>query len=349
MKSRFIRTSIMVGPVLLLIIIAASLWEAGFLTPNADKPLEPLEKINVGTAPNSLSGPLYVAKDQGFDKQYGLDINIKACSSGEDAINHLRDGRIDVACCAEFVLVSEILAGVRDLRCFGVFCSGSVHELIARRDRGISRPANLRGKRIGVPLVHSARFFLARFLALHQISLQDLTLVDFRPSELADALASGKVDAVMAWEPLSFVIKKRVGNNAVIWPGQEGQDLYWLLVSREEVLQKKGPALEKLLQALEQAVHFTMENPQTARNIISQRAKIPIADLRTAGFQLTCDLFLDQALLLAMEDQARWMIQNGLTNQKQVPYFLAYIDADILLKTNPKAVRLVLPGKGGPG
>jgi ABC-type nitrate/sulfonate/bicarbonate transport system substrate-binding protein len=346
MKSRFTRTMIVVGPVVLLIIMAGSLWEAGFFIPKA-KPIGPFEQINVGSALNSLRGLLYIAQNQGFDKQYRLDIHLKTCSSGQDAINDLQAGRIDVACCAEFVLVSEIMAGVRDLRCFGVFCSGSVHELIAQRDRGINRPEDLRGKTIGVPLVHSASFFLGRFLSLHQISLKEVTLVDLRPSELAEALAGGKVDAVMAWEPRSFDIEQRLGDNAVIWPGQEGQDLFWLLVSREEIIQKKRPSLEKLARALARAAIFAGEKPGAARKIVAQQTKVAVTCLE-AG-RCSYGLFLDQALLLAMEDQARWMIRNGLTKQKQVPYFLAYLNADILLKTNPKVVRLVLPGKGRPG
>jgi ABC-type nitrate/sulfonate/bicarbonate transport system substrate-binding protein len=349
MKNRFTMTMIVVGPVLLLIIIAGFLWQSGFLTPQSCKSAGTPTKINVGTALNSLSGLLYVAQDQGFDKECGLEIHLKPSSSGQGAINDLQAGRIDVACCAEFVLVSEVLAGARNLRCFGVFCSGSVHEVIARRDKGISRIEDLRSKNIGVPWVHSARFFLARFLTLHQISLKEINLVDVRPSELADALAGGKVDAVMAWEPLSFNIEKRLDENAVTWPGQEGQDLNWLSVSREDVLQKKRPALEKLEKALSQAAHFAGKNPQAVKEIVSQRTKIPLADLQASKFSLNYGLFLDQALLLAMEDQARWMIQNGLSNQKQVPYFLDYIDADILLKINPRAVRLVLPGKGRTG
>ena len=33
-------------------------------------------------------------------------------------------------------------------------------------------------------------------------------------------------------------------------------------------------------------------------------------------------LSLDQTLIIAMEDEARWMISNNLTAEKQVPNFL---------------------------
>jgi hypothetical protein len=67
--------------------------------------------------------------------------------------------------------------------------------------------------------------------------------------------------------------------------------------------------------------------------------------LQPGKFSINFELFLDQGLLLVMEDQARWMIQNRLTEQTKVPNYLDYIDPGPLLKADPKAVRLVIPGK----
>ena len=54
---------------------------------------------------------------------------------------------------------------------------------------------------------------------------------------------------------------------------------------------------------------------------------------------------LDQGLLLAMEDQARWMISNKLTDRTQVPNYLNYIDAEALLKVDPKTVAWCCPAR----
>jgi NitT/TauT family transport system substrate-binding protein len=47
-----------------------------------------------------------------------------------------------------------------------------------------------------------------------------------------------------------------------------------------------------------------------------------------------------------MEDEARWMIQNRLTDKTQVPNYLDYLATEALGQVNPKAVRLVLPVPG---
>jgi NitT/TauT family transport system substrate-binding protein len=52
-------------------------------------------------------------------------------------------------------------------------------------------------------------------------------------------------------------------------------------------------------------------------------------------------LTLPQALLLAMEDQARWMIENKLTSQTAIPNYFDYIYLDGLKAVKPEAVTII--------
>jgi NitT/TauT family transport system substrate-binding protein len=324
-------------PLFLLTLCAGTLWETGCSR------REPPEKIIIGTNLIGMNGLLYIAKSQKYDKEHGLEITIEPYDTGRDAAREVRSGRIDLACCAEFVLVNEIFTSAHNLRCLAILSSGDIHALIAHRNKGINRPEDLRGKTIGVPKGTSAEFYLGRFLTFNYIALREVTIVDINLFDLADALAAGKVDAVLAWEPVTHDILKRVGNNAIEWPAQEGQDFYWLLVTREDVIQNQKARLEKLFRALSQAAEFAREQPAAARAIIAQWTKVPLADLQAGKYPKKYELFLDQALLLAMEDQARWMIGNKLTDQTGVPNYLHYIDAEALAKVKPQAVRLIIP------
>ncbi|MCK9375692.1 MAG: ABC transporter substrate-binding protein [Syntrophobacterales bacterium] len=300
----------------------------------------PPEKITIGTNLNAMIGLIFITKTQGYDKDHNLEIILKGYQTGLESVRELKAGRLDLASCAEFALVEEIFAGGADLRCLATISSGEVDELIARRDQGVNRPGDLKGKAIGVPRKTSAEFFLGRFLTFNHISLGEVRVVDVNPFDLADTLAAGKVDAVLIWEPITHDIKKKLGNNTVAWPAQEGQQVYRLLLSREEVVKTKAAALEKLMRALAQAAEFAREQPAAARAIVSQWLKVPVTDLQAPK---KYDLFLEQVLLLAMEDQARWMIENKLTDQTRVPNYLEYIDAEVLLKVTPQAVRIIIP------
>jgi hypothetical protein len=45
--------------------------------------------------------------------------------------------------------------------------------------------------------------------------------------------------------------------------------------------------------------------------------------------------------VLAMEDEARWMIANNLTNAKTIPDFGNYISTDSLDAVNPGSVNII--------
>ncbi len=333
--------SAILGPALALMVITGYLGHTG-CSPQAGPP----EKIAIGTNLNEMVGLLFIAEKQGFYQAQGLEAVIKEYQTGLAPLKDLEEGRLDLASCAEFALAGEVLAGrAEKLRCLAVIAAGEVDFLIARRDRGITRPEDLRAKTVGVPRKTSAEFFLAGFLTLNNIALGDVTVVDVRPGEMADALAGGKVDAVLVWAPVTDGIIKKLGNNAVVWPAQGGQNVYRLLVTREEVIRTRGAVLERLLRALDRAADFLERQPEAGKGIIAQRLQVSTADLQSGKAPINYEPFLDQGLLLAMEDQARWLIKNRLTDKSQVPNFLNYIHAEPLSHVDPKAVRLVLPGK----
>ena len=51
-------------------------------------------------------------------------------------------------------------------------------------------------------------------------------------------------------------------------------------------------------------------------------------------------LTLDQSLLIAMEDEGRWMIKNNLTTEKTMPDFRDYIYTKGLEEVKPDAVNI---------
>jgi len=49
-----------------------------------------------------------------------------------------------------------------------------------------------------------------------------------------------------------------------------------------------------------------------------------------------------------MEDEARWMIKNGMSyGHKEIPDYLHHLYSTALLKASPKSVRLIAVEKSG--
>jgi NitT/TauT family transport system substrate-binding protein len=303
----------------------------------------PMEKITVSTTADAKSALLFIAQHNGYFSKNGLEVTLKTFPSGKLGCDQLKAGNIDVANAADFVLVSEIFAGTKSLRCLGSIAAADDHQVIARKDRGILTPVELRGKRIGVPLGTSAEFFLGMFLPFYDLALKDVELINIKPPDLEDALAAGRVDAVAVWEQWIYQIKKRLGDKVISWPAQGGHKYYWLLLSTDALVKTRPDALKRLFKALHEAENFLKSHREEGIEIIAKHINLDPAIVKAAWMKSTYALSFDQALFITMEDEARWMIRNKLTDQSSVPNYLDYIDAKALAEINSQAVRIILP------
>ena len=299
----------------------------------------PVEKITVGVA-NIVSTALFdVAAAQDLFRKQGLEVEIVEYATGVLAADALLQKKLDVATATEFVAVTKHFDHP-EVRILASIARPEMHELIARRDRGITDPSHLRGKRIAVTRHSSGDFFLENFLANQGIPTDGVTPVDLPPPGILAAIASGSVDAAMTWEPTVGAIKEQLGPNGVSWPGQSEYAYYVVLLTRDDLLGKHPAAAERLLRALLEAERYAAEHPAEAQEILARRPGYQKAAI--AALWPKCDfrVRLDQDLLTLMEDEARWASRRkGL--KPTVPNYLAVIHRDSLKKIKPGAVSII--------
>ena len=98
---------------------------------------------------------------------------------------------------------------------------------------------------------------------------------------------------------------------------------------------------ERVLKSLAEAEDFVARNPDETKAIVQKRLQYDEAYMAMAWPLTELSLFLDQSLITAMEDEARWMMDNDLTDERVVPDFLEYIYADALESVKPGAVNII--------
>ena len=158
------------------------------------------ESITVGLMPSEVETLIYVARDQGYFTDNNLNVTLKNYTTGLLAVNGLLKNEVDIATAADFVVVGKALAN-KSVTSIGTIDKYSTSYLMVRTDLGISNISDLKGKRIGVPMGTVAEFNLGRFLELHGIEIDQVSLVNTPINLEPKALMNGSVSAVMTAEP----------------------------------------------------------------------------------------------------------------------------------------------------
>lgn len=299
-----------------------------------------VKTVTISEGFNETRTLIYVAEERGLFAANGINVIYKEYISGAAAASALVKGEVDLAAGAEFVIAGNVLRkeNIRSIASIDKFQNTYI---IGRTDKGIKGIADLKGKRIGVPRQTSPEFFLGRFLDLNGMSIRDVTPVDATPAQAVDALVNGSIDAVAIFEPQANMIIRKLGDSVIVWPAQGGQLTYFNLFGTAPWVESNPQVITRLLRSLVQAENYMANHTDEVKAVVQKRLKYDDAYINAIWSEHQFTVSLDQSLILAMEDQARWMINNNLTTEKQVPDFPKYIYTDGLKTVKPGAVNII--------
>ena len=99
--------------------------------------------------------------------------------------------------------------------------------------------------------------------------------------------------------------------------------------------------IRNVLAALVDAETYTQQNPEEAQQIIANRLGQNKSYISEVWPKYHLIVSLDQSLIIAMEDEARFAIQNNLTDKREVPNYRYNIYRDGLDAIKPQAVTII--------
>jgi ABC-type nitrate/sulfonate/bicarbonate transport system substrate-binding protein len=332
------KTIVITTVLLVAIIIISSFIYINFQKPYVGK----MESINVSYSPFESLTLFWVAEKQNFFSQNGLNVTSHMYNTGPAALSGVMNGENDIVVgTSEFPLTANVLNGAQ-VRTISTIAKSEFVYLVGRADRGIKEVSDLKGKTIGTAFGTIAHFYLGRFLQLNGINIQDVNLVDLKtPAEWVNAVVNGSVDAVATAQPSAESAKDGLGDNAVVLSIQSNQPLYAQAIATNEWIINHPELVNRFLKSLLQAEDFTINHPAEAMAIVKNQLNLTDAYTDKVWSQNQFSLSLDQSLLLAMQDEAQWLISNQLTNATTVPNFINYVYQDGLKSIDPNTVNII--------
>lgn len=332
------RTIIAVIAVIAIVLIVAGVW---YICVSQPPFTETRDSVIVAYSPFESGALFWIARDQHYFEENGINLTLIKYDSGAASLEGITNGEADIAVgVTEFPLVRKALQNER-VRAIGNIDKGEFIYLVARKDR-IRNKTDLQGKSVGTARGTVAEFLLGRFLTLHGMTLQDITLVDVKtPEGWVNDVADGKIDAISTAQPYANAARDRLGTNATVWPLQSSQPLFALAISSDDWITQHPDLTRRFLKSLAQAEEYIHAHPAESRAIMQNQLNLDAGYMDTVWQQNHFSLTLDQSLILAMEDEARWMIANNLTNVTSVPDFRQNIYTEGLESVRPGSVNII--------
>jgi ABC-type nitrate/sulfonate/bicarbonate transport system substrate-binding protein len=309
-----------IAGVLIFLLIGSSM---GYLYTVAPRP-GPWENVTVGNVPVESFAILYVAVAEQFFYVNNLNVTIQDYSTGATAVDALIRGDIDVAGSSEYV-VSVNAVQQRNISIIISVADSQFVDLIARNDRGINVPSDLKGKTIGVAQKTVAEFNLGQFLVTNNIGMEDVKIVNLAPQAFAQAIINGSVDAVVTWEPYTEGVKAQLGSGFSDWSLDANAPFYSVLSCRNEWIKNDPETVHRFVQSLREAEIYTQTHPNETLNLLKNRFNFTTDYLATIAAKNHWSVSLPPTLTSVMENETVWLINNNLTTQKTAPNISDYI------------------------
>jgi NitT/TauT family transport system substrate-binding protein len=251
----------------LLFFILGILLTSCVSTPTKD-PTPELKKIMlpVGYIPNVQFAPLYVALDKGYYSDAGLDVKIDY-SFEIDAMALVGANDLQFAIVSgEQVLLARAqqLPVVYTLAWYDQYPVG----IAAMKSSGISKPKDLKGKRIGVPVLSGASYIgLMALLNAGGLSEKDVT-IDVIGFNQVEALAAGQEDAVVIYvanEPA--VLRSKGYEINVIKVADYLKLVSNGMITNETTIKNDPDLVRRMTNATLKGIEYTIANPEEAYEI----------------------------------------------------------------------------------
>jgi NitT/TauT family transport system substrate-binding protein len=309
---------------------------------DADKPggtsREP-KKVNVAITAGPLSASFYVAHAKGFFREEGLDAALQTFGSGQLAFAAMLAGKADFSTVAMPPIARAALDGKPVLIVATVCTADRTNLIIARKDKGIETIADLKGKRVGLSLGTIAEFMLHIYLTTAYVRPDEVQMVDFPPDALVAPLVNGEVDAISSWEPHTTPAKDRLGSNAVVLHMPGLYTFFLNLAATRDLADRDPEVVVQLLRGIVKANRFIREHPAEAKSIIGKNSGMDMVEIERNWEDYNFRAELNQALILSLEDHARWMLaREGRTDK--IPDFLDFLYINGLKSVRPAAIRI---------
>lgn len=252
---------------------------------------EETRTVKIGYLPILASLPLYVAQENNYFTEQGIQIETIQLQSSNQLVDALVRGDINIV--VESSAVPALIAETIDSGKIKIFSVSDItpetpfDSLIVKKDSSLSSLKDLEGKKIGVFPGSTATNLLKKFLLDNGVDISKIEFTQIVPPNQLPSLYAGSIDVLHAYEPTT-AIALQSGNAKKLYSSIYAEQLNHnpqgvALISSKFI--SENPSLaKKTIKAFNQASDFISQNDAQTREIVVKHVKKLIKALLTMLF-----------------------------------------------------------------
>jgi NitT/TauT family transport system substrate-binding protein len=207
--------------------------------------------------------PFNIARHKGYYTAEGVEVDFQVGRGGADVAKQVGTNNADLGGgIGDTPIV--VRANEVPVKSVAVLGGRALIFLVARNDRNIKGPADLKGKKVTVAgLQDSAYFALLGMLATVNLKKSDLEILPAGPAGVTRLVIAGEADAMMGVPEWAYTIEQ--GVPATTMPSEQYyQSMAQAILASDETIAKKPQAIRGFVRATLKAMKEVMDNPKQA-------------------------------------------------------------------------------------
>jgi sulfonate transport system substrate-binding protein len=273
-------------------------------------------------------GVLLIVKQQGeLEKQLarsGIKLSWVEFQSGPPLLEALNSGAIDIGQTGDTPPIYAQAAGSRLVYLAAAPDAGKRSGILVRADSGITKIADLKGKRIAFTRGSSAHNVVVRLLATAGLTYADIQPVDLQPADAAAAFRNGGIDAWAIWDPF-FALGQRFPNARTLSDAQKAPSNRFFLAGADFAAQNPD-TVSTFVDELDRASRWAAAHPAELAALFSSVTGVdPEVEKVVAGRDVYTIHYLDTTIIRQQQQIADAFQQLGLIPHPVHVSAIAYV------------------------
>lgn len=216
--------------------------------------------------------PLVIAKEKGFLKEAGIDVEISILEGIGEKNSALIRGAIDGVGHTADSAVTSASSGVDGQIVFVFDRSLGADGILAKKT--ITSIADLKGKRVALEPGFTGHFFFLYLLDEAGLSPSDVDIVPMDTGTAGSSFVAGTVDAAVTWEPWIGKTKEMKDAHVLVTSKDKPGLIIDVLFMNRKTIETRRADVEKLVSAMGRATDWYFKNTDEGDRIIAQFWKL---------------------------------------------------------------------------